>query len=163
LMAAEPFTLYIGFDPTAPTLHVGSLLQITVLMRAQRAGHRPLALVGGATGMIGDPSGKSEERKLLDLETLHSNVKGLERTVARFLDFETRGGARLVNNHDWFARVGYLDFLRDVGKQFSVNMMLGKESVRARLEDREHGISYTEFSYMLIQAYDFLWLYEQEG
>jgi tyrosyl-tRNA synthetase len=162
LMRAAPFTLYIGFDPTAPTLHVGSLLQITVLMRAQRLGHRPIAVVGGATGMIGDPSGKSEERRLLDEASLAANVAGLERVLGRFLDFSP-GQAILENNHDWLGRLGYLEFLRDVGKSFSVNMMLGKESVRARLEDREHGISYTEFSYMLIQAYDFLHLYERHG
>jgi tyrosyl-tRNA synthetase len=157
-------SLYIGFDPTAPTLHVGSLLQIVVLMRAQRAGLTPIALVGGATGMIGDPSGKREERKLLDPDTLQANVEGLRATLSRFLDFSPSGnGAQLVNNHDWLGRLGYLEFLRDVGKAFSVNMMLAKDSVRARLEDRDRGISYTEFSYMLIQAYDFLWLYEHHG
>ncbi len=162
LMHKEPFTIYCGFDPSAPSLHVGSLLPITALMRAQRSGHRPIALVGGATGMIGDPSGKSEERKLLDVETLERNVAGLRAQLRRFLDFD-KGGAILVNNHDWFKGFGYLDFLRRVGKQFSVNAMLAKESVRARLEDREQGISYTEFSYMLIQAYDFLAVYEQHG
>ena len=162
LMQKEKFPLYIGFDPSAPSLHVGSLLQIVNLMRAQRAGHRPIALVGGATGMVGDPSGKSEERKLLDAETLAANVAGLKHTLARFLDFGD-GGALLVNNHDWFAGIDCLDFLREVGKSFSVNAMVAKESVRARLEDREQGISYTEFSYMLIQAYDFLWLYQKHG
>jgi tyrosyl-tRNA synthetase len=162
LMQQDKFPLYIGFDPSAPTLHVGSLLQILNLVRAQRAGHRPIALVGGATGMIGDPSGKSEERKLLDRDTLAANVEGLKQTLARFIDFGA-GGALLVNNHDWFEGVGYIDFLRDVGKLFSVNAMVAKESVRARLEDRDQGISYTEFSYMLIQAYDFLWLYQAHG
>jgi tyrosyl-tRNA synthetase len=160
LMQKEPFTLYCGFDPSANSLHVGHLLPLLGLVRAQRAGHRPVAVVGGATGMIGDPSGKSEERKLLDVETLERNVAGLRGQLRRFLDFDA-GGARLVNNYDWFKDFGYLDFLRKVGKLFSVNAMLAKESVRARLEDREQGISYTEFSYMLIQAYDYLSLYEQ--
>jgi tyrosyl-tRNA synthetase len=159
-MQKGPMTLYIGFDPSAPTLHVGSLLQILVLIRAERAGHKVIAVVGGATGMIGDPSGKTEERKLLDVDTLRENVDGIRNTLGRFLDFDR---ALLRNNYDWLSKLQYLEFLRDVGKLFSVNMMLGKESVRARLEDREHGISYTEFSYMLIQAYDFLWLYEKEG
>jgi tyrosyl-tRNA synthetase len=129
------------------------------LARAQRAGHKPIAVVGGATGMIGDPSGKSEERKLLSVEELEKNVAGVRRVIERFLG----EGAVVVNNYDWFSKLSALDYLRDVGKQFSVNMMLAKESVRARLEDREHGISYTEFSYMLIQAYDFLELYKSHG
>ncbi len=158
-MRAEPFVLYAGFDPSASSLHIGSLLPILALVRAQRAGHRPIAVVGGATGLIGDPSGKTEERKLLSKDDIAQNVAGIRAQLERFLDFSA-GGARLVNNYDWFKDFGYLDFLRDVGKHFSVNMMLGKESVRARLEDREHGISYTEFSYMLIQSYDFLWLNE---
>ena len=155
-MRAEPFTVYAGFDPTADSLHVGSLLPILALRRAQLAGHRPIAVVGGATGMVGDPSGKSEERKLLSVDDLERNVVGIRRQLGRFLDFSTDTGALLVNNADWFAGLGYLDFLRNVGKHFSVNMMLAKDSVRARLEDRDQGISYTEFSYMLIQAYDFL-------
>ena len=162
LMQKEPFTLYCGFDPTAPSLHVGSLLPIATLMRAQRAGHRPIAVVGGATGMVGDPSGKSEERKLLGADDIERNLVGIRSQLERFIDFGG-SGALLVNNYDWFRGYGYLDFLRDVGKQFSVNMMLGKESVRARLEDRDQGISYTEFSYMLIQAYDFLALHERYG
>jgi len=157
-MRAEPFTLYIGFDPTADSLHVGSLLPLLTLVRAQRAGHKPIALVGGATGMVGDPSGKSEERKLLSLEELRHNVGALGLQISRLA-----AGATMVDNYEWFQGYGYLDFLRDVGKHFSVNMMLAKESVRARLEDREHGISYTEFSYMLIQAYDFLSLYDRCG
>jgi tyrosyl-tRNA synthetase len=160
----EPMTLYIGFDPTAPSLHIGSLLQILALRRAQDAGHKPIAVVGGATGLIGDPSGKAEERKLLSVDDLERNVTGIGADLARFLDFGSgAGGARLVNNYDWFRDVNVLDFLRRVGKHFSVNMMLGKESVRARLEDREHGISYTEFSYMLIQSYDYLQLFERHG
>lgn len=159
-MRAEPFTLYIGFDPTADSLHVGSLLPLLALMRAQRAGHKPIAVVGGATGMVGDPSGKSEERKLLSREDLQRNVDGLRRQIGRFVDFGG-GQAELVDNYEWFQGYGYLDFLRDVGKHFSVNMMMAKESVRARLEDRDQGISYTEFSYMLIQAYDFLVLHDR--
>ena len=163
LLNAEPFTLYAGFDPTASSLHVGSLLPVLALKRAQLAGHRPVALVGGATGMVGDPSGKSEERKLLSADDLQTNLDGIRSQLERFLDFSPASGARLVNNHDWFRDFGYLDFLRQVGKLFSVNMMLAKESVRARLEDRDQGISYTEFSYMLIQAYDFLWLNRNLG
>jgi len=163
IVANERPSLYIGFDPTATSLHVGSLLPVTALVRAQRAGLKPIALVGGATGMVGDPSGKSEERKLLDAETLEKNVAGMRSQLEKYLDFSGSCAATLVNNYDWFRDFGYLEFLRTVGKQFSVNAMLAKESVRARLEDREHGISYTEFSYMLIQAYDFLWLYEKHG
>jgi tyrosyl-tRNA synthetase len=159
-MRAEPFTLYIGFDPTADSLHVGSLLPLLTLIRAQRAGHKPIALVGGATGMVGDPSGKSEERKLMSLEELRHSVGALGLQVGRFLDFGA-GNAELVDNYEWFQGFGYLDFLRDIGKHFSVNMMMAKESVRARLEDRDQGISYTEFSYMLIQAFDFLSLYDR--
>jgi tyrosyl-tRNA synthetase len=155
-MRAEPFTLYIGFDPTADSLHVGSLLPLLTLIRAQRAGHKPIALVGGATGMVGDPSGKAEERKLLSIEELRHNVGALGAQIARLAT-----DVQMVDNYDWFNGYGYLEFLRDIGKHFSVNMMLGKESVRARLEDREHGISYTEFSYMLVQAYDFLSLYDR--
>ena len=165
-MGAERFTVYCGFDPTADSLHVGSLIPILSLMRVQRAGHRPIALVGGATGMVGDPSGKSEERKLLDPETLEKNLAGIRGQLGRFLDFGKGAGegrALLVNNFDWFSGLGFLDFLRDVGKHFSVNAMLAKDSVRARLEDRDQGISYTEFSYMLIQAYDFLVLSDRYG
>jgi tyrosyl-tRNA synthetase len=161
-MRAEPFTLYIGFDPTADSLHVGSLLPLLTLIRAQRAGHKPIALVGGATGMVGDPSGKSEERKLMSLEELRHNVGALGLQIGRFVDFGG-GNAELVDNYEWFQGFGYLDFLRDIGKHFSVNMMMAKESVRARLEDRDQGISYTEFSYMLIQAYDFLSLYDRHS
>jgi tyrosyl-tRNA synthetase len=161
-LAQAPHTLYIGFDPTADTLHVGSLLQIVTLMRAQRAGHRPIALIGGATGMIGDPSGKSAERNLLDEETLARNVEGLRAQLGRFLDFSPSGGALLVNNYEWTRELSYLSFLRGIGKHFSVNMMLGKDSVAGRIE-KEQGISYTEFSYMLLQAYDFLHLYRAHG
>jgi tyrosyl-tRNA synthetase len=157
-------TLYVGFDPTADTLHVGSLLTLLLLRRFQQAGHRPIALIGGATGMIGDPSGKSEERNLLSLDALRANVAGLERQLQKFLDFD--GGptsALLVNNFDWMQRFSYLDFLRDVGKNFPINVMLAKDSVKSRLERTDSGISYTEFSYMLLQAYDFVYLYEQYG
>jgi len=162
LMEKERFTVYCGFDPTSSSLHLGNLLQILALMRAQRAGHRPIALVGGATGMVGDPSGKTAERKLLDRDAIAGNVEGFRAQLSRFLDFSP-GAALLVDNYEWMRNFGYLEFLARVGKMVSVNMMLSKESVRARLEDREHGISYTEFSYMLLQAYDFQWLFEHHG
>ena len=150
-------TVYIGFDPTASSLHVGSMMQLMMLRRFQKAGHRPIALVGGATGMIGDPSGKSEERNLLSPEQLQENVEGVAAQMRRFLDFEGDGAAILLNNFDWMQDFSYLDFLRDVGKSFPVGAMLGKESVRTRLES-EAGLSYTEFSYMLLQAFDFVHL-----
>ena len=157
-------TLYVGFDPTADSLHVGSLLPLMMLRRFQQAGHKPIALVGGATGMIGDPSGKSEERNLLSVEKLRANVDGVARQMRHFLDFESTSSsaAALVNNFDWMSGFSYLDFLRDIGKNFPVNMMLAKESVKNRI-DRESGISYTEFSYMLLQAYDFVHLSEKHG
>ena len=155
--------LYIGFDPTADSLHVGSLLQLMLLRRFQRAGHRPIALVGGATGMIGDPSGKSDERNLLSVDSLRANVVGIEKQMRQFLDFDGENSAVLVNNFDWMRRFSYLDFLREVGKNFPVNVMLGKESVKSRLERADGGLSYTEFSYMLLQAYDFVYLNEEYG
>ena len=155
--------LYIGFDPTADSLHVGSLLQLMLLRRFQQAGHRPIALVGGATGMIGDPSGKSDERKLLSVDSLRANVVGIEKQMRQFLDFEGEHAALLVNNFDWVRKFSYLDFLRDVGKNFPVNVMLAKDSVKSRLERADGGLSYTEFSYMLLQAYDFAHLHEQYG
>jgi tyrosyl-tRNA synthetase len=156
-------SLYIGFDPTASSLHVGSLLPVMLLRRFQKAGHKPIALVGGATGMIGDPSGKSEERNLLSTDALAANVAGVEKQLRRFLDFDASdNAARLVNNFDWMRGFSYLDFLRDVGKNFPVNVMLAKESVKNRIE-RESGISYTEFSYMLLQAYDFVHLSDSMG
>jgi tyrosyl-tRNA synthetase len=157
----KPHTIYAGFDPTADSLHIGHLVPVMALVRAQRAGHRPIALVGGATGMIGDPSGKSEERNLLDEAQLERNVAGVRAQLGRFLDFSP-GGALLVNNYDWMREFSYLGFLRDVGKRFSVNMMLAKDSVATRIE-KEQGISYTEFSYMLLQAYDFLHLHRAHG
>lgn len=155
--------LYAGFDPTADSLHVGHLLQVMNLRRFQHFGHRPIALVGGATGMIGDPSGKSEERNLLSREALAANVAGLEVQMRRLLDFEGPQAARLVNNYDWMRGYGYLEFLRDIGKNFPVNVMLGKDSVRQRLERTDAGLSYTEFSYMLLQAYDFVHLFDEFG
>ncbi|HEV3339019.1 MAG TPA: tyrosine--tRNA ligase [Pirellulales bacterium] len=160
----KPRTLYAGFDPTANSLHVGHLVALMILRRFQQAGHRPIAVVGGATGMIGDPSGKSEERKLLSLDELRANVSAIETQMSSFLDFQRgAGSALLVNNYDWISRFSYLDFLRDVGKNFPVNVMLTKDSVRARLERTDIGLSYTEFSYMLLQAYDFVHLHEHHG
>jgi tyrosyl-tRNA synthetase len=155
-LAQSPITLYAGFDPTADSLHVGSLVPLLALRRFQSAGHHAIAVAGGATGMVGDPSGKSAERQLLTREIIDANIAGVRKQLARMLDFETKTNpARLVDNADWTANVTFLDFLRDIGKHFSVNQMIAKESVRARMEDREVGISFTEFSYMLLQAFDF--------
>jgi tyrosyl-tRNA synthetase len=160
----KPRTIYVGFDPTADSMHVGHLMAMMVLRRFQQAGHRPIALVGGATGMIGDPSGKSEERNLLSIDTLRSNIAGMEIQLRRFLDFDCgANSAVLVNNYDWMAKFGFLEFLRDIGKHFPVNVMLTKDSVRTRLERTDSGLSYTEFSYMLLQAYDFVHLFDQYG
>ncbi len=148
---------YAGHDPTATSLHVGHLIPIVIQRRLQLAGHTPIAVVGGATGMIGDPSGRSTERNLLDRDTLAKNVAGLRAQLGRLLDFEPGPAqAALVNNADWFEGVGFIDFLRDVGKHITVNYMMAKDSVRSRLEDRDSGLSYTEFSYMLLQAWDFV-------
>ena len=157
LLDSGPQTVYIGFDPTASSLHVGSMMQLMMLRRFQQAGHRPIALVGGATGMIGDPSGKSEERNLLSTDQLQQNIAGVESQMRQFLSFEGDRGAILLNNFEWMKGYGYLEFLRDVGKNFPVGTMMGKESVRARLGS-DAGLSYTEFSYMLLQAYDFVHL-----
>ena len=155
-------TVYSGFDPTADSLHVGSLMPLMYLRRFQRAGHRPIALVGGATGMIGDPSGKSQERNLMSVEQLQANVEGMRTQMQSFLDFECGHlSAELVNNLDWIEPFSYLSFLRDIGKNFPVNVMLSKDSVKGRLERSDAGLSYTEFSYMLLQAYDFVHLYDQ--
>ena len=156
-------TVYAGFDPTADSLHVGSLLPLMLLRRFQRAGHRPIALAGGATGMIGDPSGKSAERNLLDSDSLAANLAGIERQMKHLLDFDCgKLSAQLVNNFDWIGKFSYVDFLRDVGKHFPVNVMLAKDSVKSRLSS-EAGLSYTEFSYMLLQAYDFVHLNQEFG
>ena len=162
-LASGPLTVYCGFDPTSDSLHVGSLLPLLTLRRFQKAGHRVIAVVGGATGMIGDPSGKSQERQLLSKDQLQKNVEGITRTISKFLDLTGTNPARVVNNFEWFESFSYIAFLREIGKHFTVNHMLAKESVRARLEDREHGISYTEFSYMLLQAYDFYHLNRAHG
>jgi len=162
LLNGDSLVAYIGFDPTADSLHVGSLLQICLLRRLADAGHRPIALVGGGTGMVGDPSGKSDERALLTPEQLEANRSAIGAQLARFLDFGP-GGALLVDNVDWLGPARLLDFLRDVGKLFSVNEMVRKDSVRSRLEGREQGISFTEFSYMLLQAWDFLQLFDRHG
>jgi tyrosyl-tRNA synthetase len=159
--ARETVTGYIGFDPTAASLHVGSLLVMTTLAHLQRAGHSPIALVGGGTGLIGDPSFKATERALLTPEKVEENVAGIRAQLERFLDFETKKNpARLVNNADWLGQLGAIEFMRDVGKHFTINAMLAKDSVKRRIEGTE-GISYTEFSYSLLQAYDFLELYRR--
>ena len=160
-LAAGPVTAYIGFDPTASSLHVGSLLTVMGLARLQRYGHTPIAIVGGGTGMIGDPSGKSQERNLLSSEQVDENVVGIRAQLERFLDFSAApNAARIVNNADWLGVIDVLSFLRDVGKHFTVNYMLQKESVSRRLES-EDGISYTEFSYLVLQSYDFLQLFDR--
>lgn len=162
-MAAGTLTGYIGFDPTASSLHVGSLLPILGLARLQRAGYKPVAIVGGGTGLIGDPSGKTKERQLLDREQVEANVRGIHAQLEHFLDFDCGDlSAKLVNNYDWLGELSFVDFLRDVGKHFSVNNMLAKESVKRRIES-EDGISYTEFSYSLLQAYDYLELFRRHG
>jgi tyrosyl-tRNA synthetase len=154
-LAQGPIAVYCGFDPTSDSLHVGNLVPLFALRRFQLAGHIPIALAGGATGMIGDPSGKSAERNLQTPEQLAKNIAGVREQLTKFLDFEARANAaKLVNNHDWTAPISYLEFLRDVGKHFTINWMMAKDSVRSRLES-DSGISYTEFSYMLLQAFDF--------
>jgi tyrosyl-tRNA synthetase len=163
VLAREAVTVYIGFDPTAASLHVGSLLPMMALARMQRFGHSPIAIAGGGTGMIGDPSGKTAERQLLSVEQIDENLAGIRAQLARVLDFDARPNpARIINNADWLRRLNYLDFLRDIGKYFTVNYMLAKESVKRRI-DQDEGISYTEFSYLMLQAYDFLTLFDQYG
>ncbi|MDX1566975.1 MAG: tyrosine--tRNA ligase [Longimicrobiales bacterium] len=162
--AGDPVTAYIGFDPTARSLHVGTLLPIMGLVHLQRHGHRPIAVVGGGTGLIGDPSGKSQERVLLTRDEVAHNLEGIREQLERFLDFDAEENpARILNNLEWLGELSFVDFLRDVGKHFSVNVLLRKESIRRRLEDEESGISYTEFSYVLLQAYDFYELYQRHG
>jgi len=163
VLTNERLTAYIGFDPTASSLHVGSLLQVMSLARLQRFGHSPIAIVGGGTGMIGDPSGKSQERALLSMAQLDENVAGIRQQLERFIDFDpSASGARLVNNAEWLGTIDLLSFLRDAGKHFTVNYMLQKESVSRRLESEE-GISFTEFSYLLLQAYDYLQVFDRYG
>lgn len=160
----EPTSAYVGFDPTADSLHIGSLIPIIILVHLQHFGHKPVALVGGATGMVGDPSGKSAERNLLDKNTLDKNVAAVKQQLSRFLNFNVTDGnaAELVNNYDWFQSITFLDFIRDVGKHISVNYMMAKDSVKKRLEG-ENGMSFTEFTYQLVQGYDFYWLYEHKN
>jgi tyrosyl-tRNA synthetase len=165
-MMKEMTSGYVGIDPTADSLHIGHLVGVMMLRHLQLAGHRPIALVGGATGMIGDPSGKSAERNLLDEETLRKNEEGIKKQLAKFLDFESdvENRAILVNNYDWMKDYGFLDFIRDIGKHITVNYMMSKESVKKRISpDNKSGMSFTEFSYQLVQGYDFLYLYEHEN
>lgn len=156
----EQTKAYIGFDPTGDSLHIGSLVPIILLMHLQKAGHIPYALIGGATGMIGDPSGKSEERNLLSREILKKNEAGIKKQLEKFLDFDGENAAVMVNNYDWFENISFLDFVRDIGKHITVNYMMSKDSVKNRLET---GMSFTEFTYQLIQGYDFYHLYKNEG
>lgn len=155
---------YVGFDPTAESLHIGSLIPIVILKHLQNFGHKPIALVGGATGMVGDPSGKSEERNLLSKEVLDRNVAGVKKQLTRFIDFNpgNKNAAEMVNNYDWFSGISFLEFIRDVGKHISVNYMMAKESVKKRL-DGENGMSFTEFTYQLVQGFDFYWLYKNKN
>ena len=161
-----PTAAYVGIDPTADSLHIGHMVSIMILKHFQECGHKPIALVGGATGMIGDPSGKSQERNLLDEETLNHNIACIKKQLSKFLDFESDAPnkAELVNNYDWMKDYGFLNFIRDVGKHITVNYMMAKDSVKMRLsnESRE-GMSFTEFSYQLLQGYDFLWLYKNKN
>jgi tyrosyl-tRNA synthetase len=155
---------YIGFDPTSDSLHIGSLVPILLLVHLQKAGHKPVALLGGATGMVGDPSGKSEERNLLSEEVLNHNLQGVKRQLEKYLDFSPSlpNNAEMVNNYDWFRNMGFLDFIRDIGKHITVNYMSAKDSVKKRLEG-ENGMSFTEFTYQLVQGYDFYWLYKNKN
>ena len=163
LLQKESVTAYIGFDPTADSLHVGSLAQIMLLMHFQKAGHKPIALVGGATGMIGDPSGKLEERKLLTVEDINHNLDGIKSQLEKFLDFKLKPNpAEIVNNYDWFKDIYTIHFLRDVGKYLTVSYLLNKGFVKDRLA-QEQDLSFTEFNYILMQAYDFLWLYQNKN
>jgi tyrosyl-tRNA synthetase len=163
LMRKESFVAYIGFDPTAASLHVGSLLPALALARLQRAGHRPIAILGGGTGLIGDPSGKASERTMLTKDQLAANLHGIRGQLEHFLDFSGPHGAKLIDNADWLCGLRLVDFLRDIGKHFTINQMVQRDAVQLRLGSREQGISYTEFSYALLQAFDFLHLYDHYG
>ncbi len=163
LLRKESITAYIGFDPTAASLHVGSLLPALALARLQRAGHHPIAILGGGTGLIGDPSGKATERSMLTKDQLAVNLAGIKSQLERFLDFSGACAARLIDNADWLCKLSLVDFLRDIGKHFSVSQMVQRDSVQIRLSSREHGISFTEFSYSLMQAYDYLELFDRFG
>ncbi|MBH83893.1 MAG: tyrosine--tRNA ligase [Flavobacteriales bacterium] len=157
----EMTTAYIGFDPTAESLHIGSLVQIMILVHLQRCGHKPIALMGGATGMVGDPSGKSKERNMLSEDILQHNLKCVQKQMERFLDFDCgNNSAEIVNNYDWFKELSFLDFIRDAGKHIPINYMMAKDSVKSRLET---GMSFTEFSYQLVQGYDFYWLFKNKN
>ena len=160
----EMTTAYIGFDPTADSLHIGSLVPILLLLHLQKAGHKPIALVGGATGMVGDPSGKSEERNMLSEEELNKNIIGVRSQLEKFLNFDASlpNAAELTNNYDWFKGISFLDFIRDAGKHITVNYMMAKDSVKKRLEG-DSGMSFTEFTYQLVQGYDFYWLYKNKN
>ena len=164
LLEKEMVSGYIGFDPTSDSLHIGSLVPILLLVHLQKAGHKPFALVGGATGMVGDPSGKSEERNLLSEEVLQQNIVGVRNQLSKFLDFNSSkpNAAELVNNYDWFKEISFLHFIRDVGKHITVNYMMAKDSVKKRLEG-DTGMSFTEFTYQLVQGYDFYWLYQNKN
>ncbi len=164
LLEKEKIAGYIGFDPTADSLHIGSMVQIILLRHFQNAGHTPVALIGGATGMVGDPSGKSDERNLLSEAQLAINIGGVKKQLSRFLNFEAsaQNAAVMVNNYDWFKPISFIDFLRDVGKHITVNYMMSKDSVKKRIEG-DTGISYTEFAYQLMQGYDYVWLYEHNN
>ena len=164
LFEKEMVSGYIGFDPTSDSLHIGSLVPILLLVHLQKAGHKPFALVGGATGLVGDPSGKSEERNLLSEEILAHNVAGVKKQLSQFLDFNSgaKNAAELVNNYDWFKNLNFLHFIRDVGKHITVNYMMAKDSVKKRIEG-DTGMSFTEFTYQLVQGYDFYWLYQNKN
>ncbi|MEO5650280.1 MAG: tyrosine--tRNA ligase [Ginsengibacter sp.] len=160
----EPTTAYVGFDPTADSLHIGSLIPILILVHLQKFGHKPIALVGGATGMVGDPTGKSQERNLLSTEILTHNIAGIKNQLSKFIDFNPGkvNAAEMVNNHDWFKNISFIDFIRDAGKHITVNYMMAKDSVKKRL-DSENGMSFTEFCYQLMQGYDFYWLFKNKN
>ena len=160
----EMTTAYVGFDPTADSLHIGSLVPILLLVHLQKAGHKPIALVGGATGMVGDPSGKSEERNMMSEDELNKNITGVKAQLEKFLNFDKSipNAAELTNNYDWFKNISFLDFIRDAGKHITVNYMMAKDSVKKRLES-EQGMSFTEFTYQLVQGYDFYWLFKNKN